>query len=974
VYTLTRIAFLTSFVALVSASSTLAQATRKLNLPFEWNQTDLDGIRSVGRDLSGKKLAEIESKLAKARDLALLELQLQKIQWLILDGQLSLAKQKLDQTLPIYESKIGSTDQSRNQHAMLLGIQGMLAEHFGQFEDAIKSFQSRLNLREKEYPTTRFPKGHSHVAWSYYLKGVVHLRISEYEAALGDLRQAEEMFDFLLASDSNNPSLRTGLSLTHYRLGQSSLRQGFPEKAIPEFTKAIEVLQVKESELALLRLARFREDLAESQLLTGQSELARNTLDSAIRSRERLPKQIQSLQTPFEMAQTLTLRSRVYRHLGKPKEALEFGQKALEFYPTDAQVGGPAMIRLLVHLADLSDQLRQPSAAQSYLHQATIVGRLWYPANFFPEDGHPDLALIKFASQRMSEKQERYDEALRSLELGLQSYQRSLIDLVQYGSSEHIAFFYSDLASLHDRWLEDTAHMKSQTKVTYAVSWEQKSMQSRLMEEDARFRRVLQLLNSQSTQAQRIRLRQQFVTSAVSLLARSSHESTSLKQHLKLAEKFRENLKQLNLDTVQGSRWSEPVKPRVLAEVLPENSAFIDFFGYKTSRGETDALRFAVFVTTPKKEPVRLEITEGERVEQLIQGWRCALTTGEPFLEMPELLEKLWRPIADQIPASTSLIYLSGDRGIHDCPFSILPFGTGDRILLDQTAIALVPNGFWLAMNLREPVTKNDRDNRLIIDRPRPNMEEIPPELVMENSVVQIDELRKLSLTAPVVLGPNASAIEQLRQIGAANYLINYRAPEYIETPFARRSGSLGWSFLHEEMDLIRPLQDPLRETSFTYTSVKTRPGSDNTVLPNQKYSARLLLNKRLDQLKVAVLDADGQGPEGPCNSINVRGAAHAFHIAGCPNVISSFWKTDEEVARLLMNEFHLRLWGKQMSPVEALRQAQLHLYRHPELLKGSINKLGPPNLNETDEPIEVPTRRLDPNLWGGFALSGIGR
>ena len=78
--------------------------------------------------------------------------------------------------------------------------------------------------------------------------------------------------------------------------------------------------------------------------------------------------------------------------------------------------------------------------------------------------------------------------------------------------------------------------------------------------------------------------------------------------------------------------------------------------------------------------------------------------------------------------------------------------------------------------------------------------------------------------------------------------------------------------------------------------------------------------------------------------------------------------------------EFYRRLWDKEkpVPPVEALRQAQLALYKNPEKIpelarafRGSFETV--PAKAKDDAPAG-PAGTTHPRLWAAFILSGPGR
>ena len=96
--------------------------------------------------------------------------------------------------------------------------------------------------------------------------------------------------------------------------------------------------------------------------------------------------------------------------------------------------------------------------------------------------------------------------------------------------------------------------------------------------------------------------------------------------------------------------------------------------------------------------------------------------------------------------------------------------------------------------------------------------------------------------------------------------------------------------------------------------------------------------------------------------------------------MIATLWKVDDQATAALMSLFYHHLWREQKTPLEALRLAQLELYRHPERIE-KLAKLRGPDLereisrpSETPEPATKPGDRGAVKLWAGFTLSGLGR
>ena len=133
-----------------------------------------------------------------------------------------------------------------------------------------------------------------------------------------------------------------------------------------------------------------------------------------------------------------------------------------------------------------------------------------------------------------------------------------------------------------------------------------------------------------------------------------------------------------------------------------------------------------------------------------------------------------------------------------------------------------------------------------------------------------------------------------------------------------------------------------------------------------------------LEKLDLAVLSAcntfrgDVAGGEG------VMGLTRAFHLAGTRNVVASLWRVDDNATAVLMGRFYRNLWHKQMPPLEALRQAQLEIYRRPELVKTETESRAPrfatPSTHAKTNDISPRSPTAPPRQWAAFILSGVGR
>ena len=97
--------------------------------------------------------------------------------------------------------------------------------------------------------------------------------------------------------------------------------------------------------------------------------------------------------------------------------------------------------------------------------------------------------------------------------------------------------------------------------------------------------------------------------------------------------------------------------------------------------------------------------------------------------------------------------------------------------------------------------------------------------------------------------------------------------------------------------------------------------------------TAEAIAGLPLQDLELVVLSACETGLGTGSAAARASSASSAFHLAGAHNVVASLWKVDDQATAALMALFYDRLWRQNKPPIEALREAQLMLYRHPELV-----------------------------------------
>jgi CHAT domain-containing protein len=116
-----------------------------------------------------------------------------------------------------------------------------------------------------------------------------------------------------------------------------------------------------------------------------------------------------------------------------------------------------------------------------------------------------------------------------------------------------------------------------------------------------------------------------------------------------------------------------------------------------------------------------------------------------------------------------------------------------------------------------------------------------------------------------------------------------------------------------------------------------------------------------LGGVELAVLSACETGLGEVAGGEGLLGLQRSFQVAGARTVVASLWRVHDEATRGLMERFYDNLWNREMSAVEALREAQLWMLR--EGRERGLVRL------DDDQPADP--QRVSPYYWAAFVLSG---
>jgi CHAT domain-containing protein len=448
-----------------------------------------------------------------------------------------------------------------------------------------------------------------------------------------------------------------------------------------------------------------------------------------------------------------------------------------------------------------------------------------------------------------------------------------------------------------------------------------------------------------------------------------------------------------------------------LRQALPPTAALVDylhytFFEYDNGRPagqkEKRTERYLAFVVTRDKV-AWVDLGTAVAVEPAVTAWREAISSGRdiPAAVPAKVRELAWEKVRKALPAGVTALYLCPDAVLCKVPFAALPGDRPGTILLEDFAVAVIPHAPFLLDKLwPQAPQKNPPTGALVVGGVKYDAEPAPhagdavvtrgePLLkpgqklgwgFLDNTVGEVNGVAgsaaRKELEAVRIAGDKATPTAVLAALPKAKYAHfathGFFADESFRSAFRLDPKDFDRSTRGERVG--RAVNSPLVMTGLVFA------GANNPKTPGRGIlTGEQLIDLDLSGLELAVLSACETGLGDVAGGEGVFGLQRAFHYAGARNVVCSLWKVPDESTAALMALFYTNLWDKNLSPMESLRRAQLHLYRNPKdiptLAKGFRGKFEVvPGLGGEVEAKAGKDGTAHPLLWAAFTLSGPGR
>jgi CHAT domain-containing protein/tetratricopeptide (TPR) repeat protein len=871
-------------------------------------------------------------------------------------GKMKEAVQKVAEALEM-RRKLYPPERFKDGHPDLansLNWMGFVLDSLGESAKALTYYEQALAMRQKLYPPERFKDGHADLAHSLSNMGGVLYALRERAKALPYYEQALAMRQKLYPPERFKDG-HIDLARSLHGMGVVLNALGEREKALPYYEQGLTMHK------KLYPPERFKD---------GHPDLARSLNNIGV----------------------------VLHALGEPAKALPYCEQALamcqKLYPPERFKDGHAdLAQSLGQMGDVLHKLGEPAKALPYCEQALAMHQKLYPLERF-RDGHPGLAGCLNNMGLVLESLGESGKALPYLEQALAMYRKlGTREMGKTSEAQTLAYGRAQAGTRHG-YLSIVVRL-SPSAVNYDPLWHTRGGMLPLLQ--ARHQGILAQL-AESTAVRKDYDELVTVRQKISRLqSEFPKDETGLKDRDKQLAGLNNDQDRLERKLAAGlpefKRLQEMAEkgPADLARELPKDAAFVDFIPYwHREKGKWTRVRFVAFVVLPGKDAKFLQLGDAKPIDDAIAAWRKHIDAGENSLAPAMLRELVWEKIAAELPSHTKVVYLCPDDDLARMPFAALPGAKKGTILLEDHAVAVVPSGQWLLEQLLYPPKPSDAPERVLavgdVAYGKPSgtvKEEYKPLAGTGREMKRV--LEAFGPEASEGLTGDAANTEtvrtKLKTVRYAHFATHgYFDEKSLTADHERLKKSMEtWSFQMQDDQRARlVMPNPAGYVGVVLAGANnpSKADKDSGILTGLNF-----VDMRLENLRLCVLSACETGLGEFTEGEGVVGLQRAFHAAGCPNVVGSLWKVDDEATAALMTQFYYELRVKKRPPLQALQEAQLTLYRHPEripALAGSRGKIAQADTvkigSQTAETTPGATARTTPvKLWAAFILSGRG-
>jgi CHAT domain-containing protein len=320
-------------------------------------------------------------------------------------------------------------------------------------------------------------------------------------------------------------------------------------------------------------------------------------------------------------------------------------------------------------------------------------------------------------------------------------------------------------------------------------------------------------------------------------------------------------------------------------------------------------------------------------------------------------------------------------------PFAALPGQKPGTVLLEDYLIAYVPHAPFLLEQLKfqPPPYKQAPAACLAVGgvdygTPKAAKGEWPPLPASMKEVAQLKS-RGDVLVLTESQATVANVVAQLPKVGHAHLATHGFFEEKLLSEERQRVAKRLDHYEFQPTRGFEPvglgLRHPLNYVGLVLAGANAGSGDERQGI----LTGESIVDLPLEGMQLAVLSACESGLGELTEGEGTQGLVRAFHISGCPNVVASLWNVNDTATAALMAKFYHEMWVRGRNPLEALREAQLTIFRRPDLIASLAGDRGRPQqdqairlpLTAPDQAPPAEARRCPTRLWAAFILSGLG-
>jgi CHAT domain-containing protein len=731
-----------------------------------------------------------------------------------------------------------------------------------------------------------------------------------------------------------------------------------------------------------------------------------------------------------DLAISLSHLGSLLQYQGSYEEARRYFERALEMsqslYPRDRYPQGhPDLAAGLNNLGSLLFAQGSYDEARGYLERALEMRQSLYPKDLYPQ-GHSDLAqsLVNLGSLLFD--QGSYGGAAALIRQGTDMQQALARALLAATSEAEAMSYLARLPLTRDSLIWVSLRLPASDEETYRRVWNGKSALTQALHHRwaVAIGRAGAYSEVKKTVAAWREARSQLARLILATADGSEHpEREAMIKELGSQKERLERELAAALPDFARKRALEQSRHSDLLNVLPEGTVVLDLVRFtrfeqdsqvKGKKGKRWALGYVGFVLS-KDQPVRMvDLGPARPIDDAVSQWRQAIVLGQDSPAVADLRRLIWEPLARHLPKGTTTVYIAPDGPLSYIPWAALPGDRPGTVLLEQYALATIPHAPFLLDRLTAPRPPGHESAAGLLltvggvaygQKPKPVDDERtrlqllaarPAEIKrggeggwpdLPGTIRELDAVGRLAVTREILRlrGVEAGTARLLRELPRARWA-HIATHGFFADPSVR-------SVLTPDPTLfggIRTeatgagLRNPLVLSGLVLAGANLPRSEDDLLAHDDRgiLTAEAIAGLDLAGLDLAVLSACETGLGLVGGGEGVFGLQRAFHLAGAQNIIASLWKVDDQATAALMEVFYDRLWRQGKPAIEALREAQLTLYRNPDLVGKLAAARGTPEFDKlVQRPEQVPSsekpsapRRALVRQWAAFVLSGAGR